>query len=122
MRFKHAKRSAMFAFLGAAVLWLLTATWGISDVESKLDHNARHLNQSLGPLTRIEFDPDELPPKGGKKVPWYYIGHASSPFPLIVVVDFAYAVAPGAGQRSRLYVFWLFGFQYSIHQRVAWFS
>jgi hypothetical protein len=110
------------AVLTVAILWVLTATWGVSDVAATLERDSQGLNQSLASLTRLDFDPVEAPGDGAMKMPWYFIGRTSSPFPLIVAVDHAYAVAPAAGQRSRYYVLWLFGFQIPIYQHVAWIS
>ena len=122
MKFKHPFKFAALAALLLAVAWLITATWGVSDVVAVANRNAQGLNQSLGPLNRFHFDPDASPSKGRKEVPWYFIGNASSPFPFIVAVDVAFQIGSTAGQRSRHYVFWCCGSQYFLYQRVDWMS
>jgi hypothetical protein len=115
-------RLVVLLLIAVTGIWLLTATWGVSDVVAMADRGAQRLNQELGPLNRIEFDPDVRPSLGEKKMPWYFIGKASSPCPLIVAVDCAHQVADLAGQRSRVYVFWLFGLTFPIYQSVDWMS
>jgi hypothetical protein len=122
MRFE--KNSLITAALTAviAALWSLSATWGVADLVARIDQNSQGLNQELGPLRRPSFDPDAAPPGSDKSMPWYYIGNAGSPFPLIVAADAAHAVAPTAGQRARGYAFWFFGILIPIHQDVVWTS
>ncbi|MBS0206715.1 MAG: hypothetical protein JSS49_27880 [Planctomycetes bacterium] len=119
-------RSRVRLFLLAIAIvfcfWGLTATWGIADVVATAHQSAQGLNQELGPLNRLDFDPDVRPSLGEKKMPWYFVGNASSPFPFIVAVDFVYAVGSTAGQRSREYIFWFFGLKLPVYQRVDWMS
>ncbi len=116
------RRIIVVLLIGVPCVWLLTATWGVSDVVAAIDRGAQGLNTELGPLRRLDFDPDVRPSRGESKMPWYFIGNASSPFPCIIAVDFAYQVAPTAGQRSRVYFFWCFGLKLGFHHRVDWMS
>ena len=108
---------AAFVFIAITGIWVLTATWGVSDVVAAERRNTEELIQSLnslirlGPFNRIDFDPDVRPSLGTTKVPWYFVGNASCPFPLIVAVDRACQLTPLEGWRSRSYVLWLFGFK-----------
>jgi hypothetical protein len=115
-------RGSLLAIAAVLCFWGLTATWDVSDVVATVHQNAQGLNQELGPLNRLDFDPDVQPSLSEKKMPWYFVGNASSPFPFIVAVDFAYAVGSTAGQRSRGYVFWFFGLKLPVYQRVDWMS
>ena len=117
-------RAGVSAFVILVILcaWGLTAIWGVSDVVAMCHRNAQGLNQELGPLNRIEFDPDGTPPLGEKKMPWYFVGNPSAPFPFIVAVDCAYQVGTTAGQRSRGYVFWFCGLKIPLYQSVDWMS
>jgi hypothetical protein len=122
MRFKKYSLIAATLTVVIAVLWSLSATWGVADLVARIDDNAQTLNQELGPLRRLTFDPDAAPPGSDKSMQWYYIGNASSPFPLIVAADAAHQVWYTAGQRSRCYAFWFFGIIIPIHESVVWMS
>lgn len=122
MPFKKYSLIAVGLTVVIAVLWSLSATWGVADLVADLDAGSKGLNQELGPLKRLDFDPDAAPPGSDKIMPWYYIGNASSPFPLIVAADAAHQVWPTAGQRARYYAFWFFGIIIPIHQSDVWMS
>ena len=121
-RFRRRRFVAAILCLTIALGWLLSATWGVNDVTSWAHRASQAIEAPDRDLQRLDFDPDVRPHPYGKRVPWYYVGNASSPCPFVVAIDCAHQVGPTAGQRSRYYVLWLFGFKLPIHQSVDWMS
>lgn len=108
------------ALLTLGVGWGITSTWGVRDVTTFFARQESRPVDGRVPQ-RLDFDPN-VPPYRAKSMPWYYVGHASSPFPFVVAIDVAFLVGPGAGQRGRYYVFWFFGIKVPIHYDVVWVS
>lgn len=113
---------ALLGIVLAGVAWLLTATWGVQQVEHEVTVMMPRDIAPHGPVSRVLEDPDG-PSRGHfPPMPWYFVGNATSPLPCIVAIDAAYAAAPLAGQRDRYYVFWLFGWWYPVYQSNRWVS
>ncbi len=113
-------RIACAAVIVIAGIWILTATWGIADVieSGYRDSESIIALYDVGPVNRIDFDPDVRPVLGELKIPWYFQGNASSPFPLIVARDVAFQFGPDDSGRSRTFIFWCFGYKTQLYTRM----
>lgn len=112
----------MFAVAFFFGCWSLTSVLGTRDVTEHLAQLIVAVEPSGGDSRRVERDPiaNNLEEEYG--IPCHYAGHASSPFPLIVAVDWAKVIyvpygdgirtGPGDpfhGESGRATFLWLFG-------------
>ncbi len=99
--------------------WILTAVWGIPQLDAELTSTFLNHHELA---TRLEFDPDFDTHGKPPLPPWYFIGNTTVPAPFLIAIDCAYVVGPNAGDRSRYYMLWFFGFYWSIYQDGQWMA
>lgn len=113
-------RIACAAVIVIAGIWILTATRGIADIieSGYRDSESIIALYDVGPVNRIDFDPDARPALGELRIPWYFQGNVSSPFPLIIAKDVAFQFAPDDSGRSRTFIFWCFGYKTQLYTHI----
>lgn len=125
---RRAVRIVAFLLLIAVfVCWILTGTLGTNSVRADIRRRIhRRVSDSPSPatgVTEVAYDPVlSRPPRPQPSIPWFYIGSGTAPLPFVVRVDYSYVLAPLIGNGGRIYVFWFFGAQIELSDKVSWVS
>ena len=115
-RFRFSLRTLFLAMSGIAFLlgaWHATRTVGVRHVFQAFDQAVAAQWGSV----RVDYDPidEDAPTKN-----CHYLGNASSPFPLIVALDWSgiakypHSDTRYGGARGRSYYLWFFGLTWSL--------
>lgn len=111
-------RTLVLFVAALSVLWGLTASWGVRDVEA---YGRDLVGASVEPDSKfLEFD--AMRDDRAAEMPWHYVGNASSLMPLIVGVDWTVMKGRLAGTGGRSYFLWFFGLKIHIHNSTYWIS
>ena len=112
------------------VLWLLTATVGIQDIDHAFEQNTREYGQMMKdspqkPVIRVDYvdvkDP-ESPSKLGMTHFWKYRSHGLCIAPFLVFDTAGYQNSGLSGIGGKRIVIWLFGWVKAFWYRAYWVS
>jgi hypothetical protein len=127
----HSRRKLILRFAAIyALLWLLTATWGLRDINRDFDKqfafavaNDEGLQEEMVRIDQVDIkDPYRDPPPAMHGRYWRWRGKAIVLAPFIVTDQAGYQDAPLSGIGGRRIVFWCFGWSLPIWVRAYWVS
>ena len=107
---KRRRWGLMLAILAGVPLfsWVLTATWGVADVESRILDPLRVESRREG-FNVLDHDPRAEHDSPQPDKPWHYVGQAHSYLPFVVAADNAAELGVGEYGANQGYWFWFFG-------------
>ena len=95
------------------LLWGGTEIWGMVKFEAEMQQRLMsHGRERFGPYHRFSSDPSRSEKRPRPKAPWYYLGRAHSPCPLLLYVDYGMMCGPACGFGERSYFVWFGGWQW----------
>jgi hypothetical protein len=111
-------------------LWLVTATWGLIDIDRQFDREFSSGYKIPGtskvvPIIRLSNVDPRNPFEARQRNPESFWRYRSKGIPIalfIVIDDVAYQDAPLSGYGYRRLVFWFFGLSGSIPLTMYWIS